>query len=166
MDFKLFLEGVTTWAYHVTYYHNLESISENGLNYKEFGGRNFEKPFLIRHSQTGNFFTLSLYGAREWISTLEEMANDRSDNPIEEGYIPVILKFKLNRNKQIPDRYGGENDRKTTSEINQNGLWVWSGRAWLPISEWDRVDVSAFMNGEQVRDAYAPPPTGYPLPSS
>jgi hypothetical protein len=134
------------------------------------------KGFLILHSQTGNFFVTNIQGVKYWIRTLEEQANDRSDNIEEDGMIPIILKFRLNERKHLPDSHGETQwDRKTDRYIPPEGLMVWDGYRWQPIQEWINIDLSLFIsyddeNNPFVKDPYVTArglrgrPLGYPLP--
>lgn len=171
-EFRLWLEAHSPYVYHVTYYRNLESIAESGLNFNGMGGANFGKEFLIRHSQTGTFFVSNIQGVKYWIRTLEEQANDRSDNIEEDGLIPIVLKFRLNERKHLPDEHGETQwDRKTDRYIPAEGLWVWDGLRWQPVQEWINIDLNRFItyddeNYASVKNPYTTARgVGYPLPS-
>jgi hypothetical protein len=170
-EFKLWLESSSPIVYHVTYYRNLDLIADSGLNYQEMGGANFAKGFLILHSQTGNFFVTNIQGVKYWIRTLEEQANDRSDNIEEDGMIPIILKFRLNERKHLPDSHGETQwDRKTDRYIPPEGLMVWDGYRWQPIQEWINIDLNLFISYDDENNPFVKDPYvtarggGYPLP--
>jgi hypothetical protein len=180
MSFKTWLEGVSPkWVYHVTYYCNLDSISDSGLDYQEFGGSNFPKPHLQRHSMSGNFFSDDIDGVKYWIITLEHQANDRSDDILEDGLIPIVLRFRLNPNKFILDpeeRTSG--DYYTNRIIPPQGIQMWNGFNWVPVDT--NIDLHYFVDivdedGENivyVKDPYDNSvgiqgrPLGYPLPKN
>ena len=105
MEFKnwLYIENRSPIAYHVTYYCYLDSISNTGLDFEQLGGSNYFKPHLISNSQQGTFFVTNIEGVKHWIGVMEDQAAHRSDDIYEDGFIPVILKFNLNKNKYQPD---------------------------------------------------------------
>jgi hypothetical protein len=173
MDFKQFVEAkASPYVYHVTYYNNLDSISDIGLDYQEFGGSNFFKPHLSSHSRSGNFFCTDIDCVKYWISTLEHAANDRSDDFYNEGYIPIVIRFRLNRNKYFQDQHGelqGNKEFFTSREIPPEGIQVWSGKTWLPIENWSQINVDDFIDKSdpeypQLENPYSR--YGYPLPSA
>jgi len=166
--FKQFVESMSNpVVYHVTYYKNLDLISDEGLDFTEYGGANFLKPFLQRNSQLGNFFTTNINQIGNWVETLEYQANDISDNIYEDGLIPIVLKFKINRNTHQPDQHSEYPDSYYTQTIIQpQGIQCWTGVNWIPISSWIRINTGNFIDyvdgypGEEYYQLRA----DYPLP--
>lgn len=155
MEFKnwIYTENTSPIVYHVTYYCYLKSISNAGIDFENNSGSNYFKPHLISNSQQGTFFVTNIEGVKHWIGVMEDQATHRSDDIYEDGFIPVILKFRLNQNKYQPDpEKETEFDRKTTRKIPPEGIMVWSGKQWLPIYEWENVNTSYFVDFEDNPD--------------
>lgn len=50
------------------------------------------------------------------------------------GLVPVVLRFRLNVKKHLPDdKAETPHDRKTTRLIPPHGIQVWSGQDWVPL---------------------------------
>lgn len=132
-------------VYHVTYYNNLENIAKYGLNF-QISNKNYSKTHLIQNSYQGTFFVTNIQGVKHWISTMEDQANHKSDNIYQDGFVPVILKFKLNRNKHLTDPYGETDfDRKTKSIIPPQGILAWNAINWIPIHDWENININYFV---------------------
>jgi hypothetical protein len=163
MNFKIWLESQRSpFVYHVTYYRNLDSISDDSLNYGDYGGVNFPQTWLSAHSTKGNFFVTNIQDVGHWVHTLEYHAYDKSDNVEEDGLIPIILSFRLNPNKHLPDEHGDtQSDRLTDREIPAQGIYVWDGDKWLPISYWQQINIEKFLDrdehGVQIKSPYPLP---------
>jgi len=163
MNFKIWLESrASPIVYHVTYYRNLDSISDDGLNYGEFGGANFPQAWLSAHSSKGNFFVANIRDVGHWVHTLEYHAYDKSDNIEKDGLIPIILSFRLNSNKHISDELGDtQSDRRTTREIPAQGIYVWDSIKWLSINYWQQINLENFLtrdeHGVQIKNPYPLP---------
>jgi hypothetical protein len=165
IDFITYLEGKTPVVYHVTFYRNLDSISDIGLDYNEFGGANFQKTHLIQNSRNGNFFTPDLKQVANWVDTLTQNANDRSDDIYEDGLIPIVLKFTVNRNTFTPDQHSEYPKSYYTKKIiHPANIQVWNGSNWVSINDWGSIDLSKFVDWED-RYGYYEITNPYPLPN-
>ena len=163
MYFKLWLESKQPYVYHITYYRNLDLISDEGLDYTEYGGTNFHKPWLQTHSLKGNFFVTDVQNIRYWVHVLEYQAADKSDHIDNDGLIPVILRFRLNPNKYIPDQHGETpSDQLTTRKIPPFGIQVWNGKQWFPIVDWNNVNPWEFLDSDNENNVFVR--EDYPLP--
>jgi hypothetical protein len=119
------------------------------LDYKEHGGGNFPSNILSKHSEQGTFFTQNINDADWWIHVLEYQAFDKYDHPDLDGMIPVIIRFRLNPKKHIPDiNRETPTDHLIEKIIPPMGLQVWNSKQWLPIAYWNRIDPNAFLEGE------------------
>ncbi len=164
MQFKQWLESSTRqpYVYHTTYYRNLDSISDNGLDYEENGGANFTKPWLQTHSAQGNFFVTDTQNIKWWIHVLEYQASDKSDNIDEDGLIPFILRFRLNPKKHLSDKHQETpSDALTACKIPPMGIQVWDGIKWWPIAYWGNINPQNFLDSDNdnifVREDYPIP---------
>lgn len=147
VEFKNWLlnENKSIDVYHVTYYANLENIATYGLNF-QISNRNYQKPHLVQNSSQGTFFVNNVQGVKYWISTLEDQANDKSDNIYQDGLIPIILKFKLNKNKHLIDPFGETDfDRKTKTIIPPQGILAWNAINWIPIQSFESINLNYFV---------------------
>jgi hypothetical protein len=160
--FTLWLENRQPFVYHVTFYKNLDLISDEGLDYKEYGGANFSQGVYPIHSMSGNFFTTDINRIGFWIHSLEYSGLDQSDNIEEDGLVPIILRFRLNPKKYQPDIHGGDpSDHFTDRLIPPQGLQVWNGKQWIPINYWNNINLNDFVDrdeyGVSVKDRYPMP---------
>lgn len=161
------IESITNpVVYHITYYRNLDLISDSGLDYEEHGGANFFKPHLQNNSRLGNFFTNDINQIHNWIDTLDYQANHQSDNIFEDGLIPIILKFNINRNTHNKDQHSEyPNSYYTKKLIQPQGIQCWNGKNWIPILQWHQINLNDFVDfiddfGEQYYELRQ----DYPLP--
>jgi len=122
--------GRNPHAYQVTYLRNMEGIAASKLMPRA-GTSAWLKPHLQYHSAKGVFFCSNPKCVQYWLDAMAEQAYTHSDQPLEEGYIPIILRFKLNRNSWKPDDLGETpGSFYTQKNIDSQGIEVWDGRAW------------------------------------
>lgn len=167
MNFQIWLESKTNpVVYHITYYRNLDSINDNGLDYQDYGGANFEKNHLIQNSRNGNFFTTDIKQIHNWLHVLEYQANDKSDNIYEDGLIPIILKFNINRNSFNIDQHSEYPKSYFTRKIiNPQSIFCWNGSGWIPIYSWERISLDKFVDYIDEDGGYYELNQYYPLPN-
>lgn len=149
------------YVYHITYLRNMDMIAAGKL-IPRGGTSAWLKPHLQQHSAKGVFFSSTPQGAEYWVELLIEQANSLSDYPIEEEFVPVILRFKLNRNSWTPDDLGNAEIKHnffTKKNIHNAGLEIWDGRQWTQ-------DLSA---GENIKHYFGDEDEfyyqNYPLPN-
>jgi len=119
--------------YHVTYLKNLSNIAREGL----VPGRpsNFG-PGYSGYSQ-GKLFFSDAGSVRFWAIRLGDLADNESDNPIEDGLIPVPLKVDLRADiysDEIGTRDSQGRSIYITQQIPPTIIHVFDGRRWLPIT--------------------------------
>jgi hypothetical protein len=164
MLFKLWLEARTDIVYHATFFKNLEGIAEYGLSWKDSEGANFYA--YARHSFGKTFFSHTLDNARFWVSKLEMVGNDTSDNVLEDGLIPIILRFRFNR-RPTTDRWQidkesdiGRDDYHTNRIIQPQSIQWWDGKIWKSVDD-QNIDHSLFLEwqnfGDEEYDKYGNP---------
>jgi hypothetical protein len=169
MNFRMWFESSTRqpFVYHVTYWRNLDLIASQGLDYTQ-GSPNFPQSWLQQNSAQGSFFTNDPQYISRWVSTLEDHAYAKSDHVDEDGFVPIVLRFRLNPKKQQPDPRGETPaDRFTDRLIPPEGIQIWNSQQWLPLSYWESVNLETFLD-RQVQDGeelvYIK--HNYPLPSA
>lgn len=150
----MILEGKVEWGYHVTYEKNLAGIAHNGL--VPFGaGSNWNSTTITNHSKKGVFFSTKQDALKVWMSIYSLIASEKEDAVIG-GDIPVILKFRLNVNKRHldPEAIGiaGKHSWYYPSIISPEGILLWSGANWIPVKNYDKLDVRLLTNPGTPKD--------------
>jgi len=129
-------------AYHVTYYKDLGSIEDSGLS--PGGGGAMGRGGYSGHSR-GRLFMTEEAGLPFWYGRMEEHANDLSDDPLEDGYVPVVLRFPEPEETEVDEP--GTQDARAESFYSEEGvdpddIEIWDGSSWIPLSGWEGVDPS------------------------
>lgn len=139
-------------AYHVTYFRNLQSVADDGLS--PGGGSAMGRGGYSGHSR-GRLFMTEKAGLFFWFGRMEEHASDLSDDPLEDGYVPVVLRF--------PEPEGSEEDEPGTSDARATSLFsergvdpsdieLWDGSSWVQVSDWGSLDPSVSFDSEEDDD--------------
>lgn len=141
------------YAYHVTYYQNLESIDDHGL--QTGGGQSLGRGGGYQSHSTGSLFLTEESGIPFWYTRMEEWADHRSDNPLEDGLVPVVLRLHWPTDLQW-DELGSKDSRSdafiTSSKIDPEMIEFYDGNGWQPISEWQSLDPYVAMEVEEVEN--------------
>jgi hypothetical protein len=136
-----------SYAYHVTFSKNLAAISKRGL---VPGSRSAMGRGGYAGHSGGKTFLSDKEGVDFWYERAEAAANDMSDDPLEEGFVPVVLRMPHPKTAQV-DKPGSEDSRHEAWYVTQklSGIEVWDGSRWLPVSEWRSLDLQqAFQDGD------------------
>ena len=201
MDFKRWLlaEAKAPWVYHVTQLYAVPSIMEHGLDSErgvsQLRGTSSLDGMSKAHVSTfnpnkGNFFSDQLRQVFFWTEDLWDNIKrwhkqQPDSNFVTDKEIPIILRFRFNRNPQgeTPkakaasdpepswnvkrigegrwgrDALAWDNDFYTDRVIPPKGLTMWDGERWGPLKK--SVDLPLFvsMGGDG-----APEPKDYPYP--
>ena len=128
--------------YHVTYSGRLPYIAERGLRRGQ--PRSIGAPALDSHAAKGVFLTLA-DGVFFWHGRAEAFAEHNSDDFVEDELIPVVLRVDL------PDDLPREGDAEGTRDalvdaivvraVHPMYLNVWTGTEWVPIDQYDEVNL-------------------------
>jgi hypothetical protein len=138
-------------AYHVTIAKNLPEIEEAGLvpnygpaNWQGYGG----------HTKGRNFFSGDLQGAKYWVGKLQDIIDTQyepaawsENNFVNEMAIPIIIRFRFNRNhgsmRWADDEHGNDGNPAQGSyytdraiPYHESTMQFWDGQTW-------RVDFDA-----------------------
>jgi hypothetical protein len=123
--------------YHVTYLGLLDSIAENGLRLgkgERFGGG------YTSHS-IGRIFFTEADGIRVWFGKYEDMAQHSSDNPLEDGKIPVVLRVDVSGLNLTSDELGTRDATYdayfATENVSSERISVYSGNNWESVTSVD-----------------------------
>ena len=129
------------YLYHVTWQRSLRGIAERGLLASGSGG--IAPAGYAAHAR-GRLFATGARGVLFWFGRSEDHASDRSDNPIGDGYTPVVLRLPDYRRRSEDDL--GTRDAFAPAYIMRRGrvaptlIDLWDGRRWLPVARWRRLD--------------------------
>jgi hypothetical protein len=136
-------------AYHVTYYRDLGSIESDGLS--PGGGGAMGRGGYSGHSR-GRLFMTEEAGLPFWYGRMEEHANDLSDDPLEEGYVPVVLRFPEPEETESDEP--GTRDAMAESFYSEEGVGpddieIFDGNSWIPLADWEGMDPSAAFETDE-----------------
>ena len=136
----------TQYLYHVTYLGDLPSIQNSGL--QAGGGQTFE---TMENYSVGRLFFTDEDGLSFWNQRYGEWAEHRSDNPIEQRFIPITLRMPLS-----PELESNlQQDELGTGDANAESFYVedgyvapeaieaYDGTSWVPIAQ---IDPEALQN--------------------
>jgi hypothetical protein len=144
------------YLYHVTYYGRLAPIAARGLRPgqpRSIGGEVYDS-----HRKRRVFLTEG-GGVFFWHSRTEAFAEHNSDNVIEDGLVPVVLRV---RRAMLEEDNDLELDEIGTSDSGGYESWmlvdniilpedieVWNGRRWVSIDDWNSVDPTIALDEEE-----------------
>lgn len=142
------------YFYHVTLYANLEGIAEHGLRPDAgtgIGGGAYD------FHRKGRVFLTVPEGVFFWFSKAEEHADYNTDDPIEDGATPVVLRVwenSLPEEVQIDDlgtRDAGHREAVfVTKTIDADVFEVWNGEEWVVlVDEWNSIDPESSYTFEE-----------------
>lgn len=139
-----------TYLYHVTFIRNLPSIKRVGLVVSG-GSSNFSSSYRS-HSRDRIFWT-SWEGVFYWLSKMEDSANHKSDDPIDDGMIPVVLKVKRRVLADLfADEIGSKDARNdayySEDTVPAKVIKFWDGEDWEKLKY---ADVESLL--EEAREA-------------
>ena len=128
------------YMYHVTYYKDLGSIADSGLN--PGGGSAMGKGGHSGHSR-GRTFMTEKDGLSFWFGRMEEHAEADSDDPLGEGYVPVSLRFP--KPKGLEEDEAGTSDAMAESyflegSVPPGEVELWDGNSWIALTSWESVN--------------------------
>jgi hypothetical protein len=119
--------------YHCTYARNLPAIAKRGL-------RPSATPVLMR-AAPGNLRGVYLSdadGVPFWFRKLIDWAQHDSDNPVEDGMVPVVLRVTTVCNT-VEDVAGSQDSRSEavvcSRPIVPGAIRVWNGSSWVTVSQ-------------------------------
>lgn len=156
-------EEITESLYHVTYSGRLPGISQNGLvpgSARSIGAASYDA-----HAAKGIFLT-EKDGVSFWANRSEDFANNNSDNPYEDGLVPVVLRVSpsgFNDEALIEDELGEHDARSGAyiwpAQIDPEHIEVWDGSSWIDIEDWESIDFSIAFDEEEIEDGNGGPET-------
>lgn len=134
----------TSYVYHVTTYRRLEAIAERGL--LRGRARAIGAPSLDSHAAQGIFLT-DPEGVFFWHGRAELHAEAGSDDVLEDGVVPVVLRVDV---EDVPDDELAPDEEGTRDAsadawiaqgpIESDDIEVFNGKKWVEIADWESVD--------------------------
>ena len=142
--------------YHVTYFNRLDGISGAGLRpgmARSIGAGGYDA-----HAKKGVFLTED-DGVNFWFNRAEQFADHNSDNPLEAGLVPVVLKIDpaaFLEDDLIDDELGSK-DAMSGAYIISDGIDadfidVWDGSSWIPVDNYENIDIEQSFDKEEIED--------------
>ena len=124
--------------YHITYFKNLSSIKNKGLVVGQ--GTSIGQGAGYRTHSKGKIFLTKKDGISYWYGKAEDWANHNSDNLLDDGLIPIVLKITSKINDALKIDLLGQRDAVSDAfyieqKINPEDLEVWDGSKWIAITE-------------------------------
>lgn len=136
-------EDLPEYLYHVTTWRRLQAIAEDGLALGR--GRAIGASAYDSHAQKGIFLTDG-EGVFFWHGKAEDHAEHGSDDLLEDGAVPVVLRVMAEdiNGKLIVDEIG-TNDARHEAWISERPiaavlLEVFDGSDWIAVEDWESVD--------------------------
>ena len=132
--------------YHVTYSGRLAGIAGAGLipgAAESIGGQTYAG------HRKGAIFLTEPDGLSFWHEKAEEWAHHRSDDLLEDGLIPVVLRVWPDvecKHDEPGTRDAGSTAWKCLGRVEPDEIEIWSGVKWLPVDEYEDVDASAALD--------------------
>lgn len=123
------------YIYHVTYIKNLDNIASSGLTPNAESG--IGGPALAGH-KAGKVFLTDAGGVSFWLNRAEQFAYHNSDNPGEDGLVPVVLRMREQADWKLKLDDVGTDDSGSEAfsyagSLNPDDLEAWDGTAWVSI---------------------------------
>lgn len=146
---KLIYKGATyrrayadDYFYHITYVGSLPAIAARGLC--SGTGTTFSKGY--QSYSTGKIFLSEWDGVGFWVDRLGQMAENRSDNPVQDGLIPIVIRIPESVVPDVEEDVPGTHDANagawtTIQPISSSVLQVYDGASWTPVSSIDHQEL-------------------------
>lgn len=134
------------YLYHVTYHGRLPSIAETGLQPNQ--GRGIGTGAYDSNRQ-GRVFFAEPDGVFHWHSLAEDHAEAGSDDPVEDGLVPVVLRARRRavgrtQEDEVANRESiHSNAVYKEGQVGPQHLQVYNGKAWVPINQHEDLPIGS-----------------------
>lgn len=129
--------------YHVTFLANMESVRDRGLVPSKSFGSNYTSAYA-QHSR-GKVFLTSKEGVKFWMSRMEDVAEDQTDDAVEDGMIPVVIRVDASDVELEADELGSRDARAdafaTKQGIHPSRLEVFDGQRFIGMLQLEVADL-------------------------
>jgi len=151
--------------FHVTYVGRLPGVVEDGLapgRSPSIGGTSYD------WNRRESIFLSESDGVSYWYDLASRWAFDSSDEPSDDGLVPVVLRIsggplttELGFDEFCEDDEVGWGDSnrptyKCKTTIDPKYLQVWTGSSWVPVRDYDQVDLSTSFDMHTWEDVLLP----------
>lgn len=146
-------------GYHIAFARDIELISDEGLDVS-YGGGNLGAGKYGSHSEGRIFFSTCGDDVSYWYSQMESLAENRSDDYLVDGLVPIVLRFKAT--EVNVDEIASKDDRRncshyTTENIPPNELeYYYNG--WHPINQFDSSKMLEALDSDGYFNSYSQNP--------
>ena len=137
---------MSDYLYHVTLLRNLDSIAQRGL----VAGQSQNWPGYSSHAR-GRVFLTEADAVSGWVHKVTYSAGMDSDNQVQEGYIPVVLRTPLEQVQELlrPDEIGSRDVLDGDSfyiedTLAPEELEVYTPEGWIYVDEVDPDDLQEY----------------------
>lgn len=138
------------YFFHVTYYNRLPSISSQGIvpNAPASSSGNYE------HKQGKVFFT-EASGISFWYGRAQEWAENRSDETLDVGFVPIVLRFFVY--DEFEEDEVGSSDANARAfmhdkQVEAEEIEIWNGVNWIPVYNYDQIDPGKAIEDNQFKN--------------
>ena len=145
-----------SYLYHVSLLTRLDSIATSGL----FPGRSENWPGYSSHAK-GRVFLTEQGAVNEWIHKVTYSAAIDSDRPVEEGFIPVVLRVPLQQVEEFlhKDERGSRDvlsgdSYYVESTVHPDELEVYTPSGWVDVDDVDVDEMIEHAVEHATRDEY------------
>ncbi len=148
-QFKIAVDQITDYLYHVTYFNRLPHIASQGLMPNK--SRSIGSEAYTAHAK-GRIFLTELAGVKYWYDKAEAFAEHNSDDIPGDAMVPVVLRIDINGIiDDLEEDVPGTTDSRVDAWIAANGIEpehieVFSGSEWLSMSEYHQVDIEQALD--------------------
>jgi hypothetical protein len=123
------------YLYHVTYVNQLPSIGSGGL--LPGAPTSFESGQAARSS--GRVFWTEPSAIGFWMEKKGDVAENESDNPVQDGLIPIVLRTYEPEGELYDDEAGSQDAPDaayyTEEPMPPSELELWNGHSWVPVAQ-------------------------------
>lgn len=133
--------------YHVTFEGRLSRIADEGLLPGQRHALGSSTPRAHMH---GVIFLTGPDGVPFWYHIAEQWAHNEADDPVSEGWIPVVLRVTACHCEEddLGTRDSGHSAFKCAEAIPPRWIELWDGEEWLPIEEYESLDPTLAVDDE------------------
>lgn len=135
------IESMPEPYFHTTYVNRLDSIAARGLVVgaaRSIGAAGYDA-----HAARGVFLS-DADGVDHWFERAQAFGDDRSDNLLDDGLVPVVLRVWVDDpDELVPDEVANQetihadDNWISLAPIAPDAIDVWDGDAWLSVEDAD-----------------------------
>lgn len=147
-------DAMNNYLYHVSLLVRLDSIATSGL----FPGRSENWPGYSGHAK-GRVFLTEESAVSEWIHKVRYSTAIDSDYPVEEGFIPVVLRVPMEQIQEFlhEDELGSKDvisgkSFYVESTIHPEELEAYTPAGWIPVDQVNVEEMQEYAYDNAAKD--------------